>query len=520
MKTFLGIELGSTRIKAVLIDQTGNPLASGNFEWENRFENNVWTYHLDDVWLGLQASYKELVCDYEKTKSKPMPDISGIGISAMMHGYLPLDKNGNQLTEFYTWRNTITEKESNKLTETFNFRIPQRWSIAHLLRTVQGKEKHVENIDFLTTLAVYVHYKLTGKKVAGLGEASGMFPIDSQTGYYHAKMIEKFENLIAEFNLPWKLAEILPKVLKAGEDAGSLTEEGAKLLDPTGKLKSGIPFCPPEGDAATGMVATNTVAPKTGNISAGTSIFAMLVLDKPLSKLYKDVDIAASPTGKPAALVHCNNCTSDVDAWVSLFGEVLIQMNVSTDKTLLYKTLYNAALNGETDCGGLVSINYISGEYRTGFSEGRPLFARTPDSKFTLENFMRSLLLSSIATFSIGIKPLLEEEGLNFSKLLGHGGLFKTPIVGQKLMAGALNLPIAVMSSAAEGGAWGIALLAAYSTAREPDETLEEFLENKIFKNVKVTIINPDQNDVDGFEKYLKRYYSALEIERTAVDML
>jgi len=518
MKVFLGIELGSTRIKAVVIDQNGKMLASGGFDWENRFENGVWTYHLDDVRTGLQASYKELAADYQ-AKHDELPDVSGIGISAMMHGYLVLDEDHNQLVEFRTWRNTITGKSSELLTKEFGFSIPQRWSIAHLHHAVSKRESHVNDIRNLTTLAGYVHFRLTGEKVVGIGEASGFMPVDSSIYDYDAEKVSIFDTLIEEYNLPWKLLDIMPKVLCAGENAGYLTEEGAKLLDPTGNLKAGIPFCPPEGDAGTGMVATNAIRPNTGNISAGTSVFAMLVLEKALTKLLPKIDKVTTPAGRPVAMVHSNTCTSDLDAWVNLFGDVMTKMGTAPDKTELYKVLYNSALKGDSDCGGLVSVNYLAGEHMTGFSEGRPLFARTPDSNFTIENFMRSLLFSSISTVRIGM-DILTEEGVRVSKLLGHGGLFKTSVVGQKLMAGVLNIPIAVMESAGEGGAWGIALLAAYAVNKEKDETLEDFLDDKIFADSEVTTITPDPVDVEGYEAYLKRYKAALEVEHTAVEVL
>ena len=520
MGIFLGIELGSTRIKAVAVNETGKPLASGGFDWENRFENGVWTYRLDDVWTGVQESYKQLVSDYNEKHGASLTDISGIGISAMMHGYLVLDKNDDHLVEFRTWRNTITEESAAILTESFGFNIPQRWSIAHLHRAVTGKEDHVNEIDQLTTLAGYVHYKLTGKKVVGIGEGSGIMPVDNEKNDYHAGMVDKFHSLIAGHKMSWCLKDILPKVLNAGENAGYLTESGAKLLDPSGSLKPGIPFCPPEGDAGTGMVATNAITPHTGNVSAGTSVFAMLVLDKALSKLHPEIDMVATPAGNPVAMVHCNNCTSDLDAWVNIFGDVSAMMGGKTDKTELYRSLYNAALTADPDCGGLVSVNYLSGEHITGFHEGRPLFVRTPDSRFTVENFMRSLLLSSMASLKIGMNILTDEEGVTVSKLLGHGGLFKTPIVGQKLMAGVLNIPIAVMESAGEGGAWGIAVLAAYSVVKESGESLEDFLNNKIFAGSEVTTIEPDPGDIKGFEDYLLSYKKALKIEKTATEVL
>ena len=519
MKVYLGIELGSTRIKAVAIDSKGVPLASGGYDWENRFEDGIWTYRMDDVWAGLRASYKELVEDYSK-KHGAAPEIATIGISAMMHGYLPLDKDDRQLAEFRTWRNTITGESAELLTKTFGFNIPMRWTAAHLHHAVKTAETHVGEIAYLATLAAYVHYKLTDKKVVGVGEASGIFPIDSSNNEYDEAMVQKFDALIAEYNLPWKLKDILPEILTAGDNAGFLTENGAKLLDPTGALKAGIAFCPPEGDAGTGMVATNAVTPATGNVSAGTSIFAMLVLEKALSKLYPELETITTPSGKPVAMVHCNNCTSDLDAWVSLFGDAMEKMGAKPDKTKLYLTLYNAALNGEPDCGELVSVNYLSGEHNTGFHEGRPLFVRTPESKFNVENFMRSLLLSAMATLKIGMNILTDEEGVKAKKWLGHGGLFKTPVVGQKLMAGALETPVAVMESAGEGGAWGIALLAAYSGSKEIGESLEDFLKNKVFTASAITTIDPDPKDVEGFKKYLETYKKALKVERAAVENL
>ena len=516
MKVFLGIELGSTRIKAVAIDQGGKPLASGGFDWENRYENGVWTYRLEDVRTGLQESYKELAADYQKKQSTPL-EVSGIGISAMMHGYLVLDKEDKQLAEFRTWRNTITEKSSELLTKLFDFAVPQRWTIAHIHRAVTERESHVSEIGHLTTLAGYVHYRLTGQKVVGVGEGSGIMPIDSITNDYNADMVSKFDGLIEEYNLPWKILDILPKVLNAGENAGYLTEEGAKLLDPTGNLKAGIPFCPPEGDAGTGMVATNAVAPGTGNISVGTSVFAMLVLDKKLSKLYPEIDMVTTPTGKPVAMVHCNNCTSDINAWLNLFSGVMEKAGAKIDKGDLRIALYKSALESDPACGGLVSVNYLSGEHITGFHEGRPLFIRTSDSQFTIENFMRSLFYSAVASVRIGMN-ILTNEGVVLNKILGHGGLFTTPVVGQKLIAGALNIPIALMESAGEGGAWGIALLAAYAASKEDGETLEQFLDNKIFADSAVSILEPDPVDVKGFNEYLKRFEAALKVERAAVE--
>jgi len=520
MKVFLGIELGSTRIKAVAIDEHGKSLASGGFDWENRFENGIWTYRLDDVWLGLQASFKELAADYQSQHKSPLPQLAGIGVSGMMHGYLVFDKNMKQLAEFRTWRNTISGVAAKKLTEVLDFNLHQRWSISHLYHALLEEESHVNEIHMQTTLAGYVHYMLTGEKVIGIGEASGMFPIDSNTNDYCATRVEKFNKLITNHNVPWTLLDIFPKVLCAGENAGSLTEEGAKLLDPTGALKAGVSLCPPEGDVGTGMVATNAVTPGTGNISAGTSLFVMIILEKALSKHYPEISVVTTPSGAPAAMTHCANCTSDLDAWVRVFGEAMTLMGMTPDKTELYRALYNSALTGDADSGGLVSINYLSGESTTKFEEGRPLFARTPDSQFNIQNFMRVLICSSMATLRIGLDILSGQEGVRASKLVGHGGLFKTPVVGQKLMAGAYNTPISVMESAGEGGAWGIALLAAYMGCKASGESLETFLASKIFADANVVTIEPDCDDVKGFDEYMVRYKAALEVERTAVAAL
>jgi len=520
MKTFLGIELGSTRIKAVLIDTNHTLIASGGFHWENRFENGTWTYHLDEVWKGLQESVAALIADFQAKHGAPFPVVSGIGISAMMHGYLVFDQGGNQLVPFRTWRNTITGEAASRLTDLFAFNIPQRWSIAHLYHAISGGEAHVSEIDFLTTLSGYVHYKLTDSKVIGIGDASGMFPIDSETNDYHAGMVTQFDTLTSEQGVDFRLLDIFPKILCAGEEAGTLTEAGAKLLDPSGTLRPGIPLCPPEGDAGTGMVATNSVAPRTGNVSAGTSIFAMFVLECALSKRYPEIDMVTTPTGAPVAMVHCNNCTSDLDAWVKLFAETLALMEVETSLSDLYENLYRIALIGAKDAGGLVACNYLSGEHITGFHEGRPLFARTANSQFTLPNFMRTLLFSAMATLKIGMDILVEGEGVELEQLLGHGGLFKVPLVGQTIMAGALDIPISVMESAGEGGAWGIALLAAYTARTDKGERLEEFLAKRVFAACKTTYIRPDKEDVAGFAAYLNRYKSFLEVERTAITAL
>ena len=453
-KTALGIEFGSTRIKAVLISNTGStgddyaPIATGAHDWENRLENGLWTYHLDDVQTGLQNCFRALADDIQHRYGLPLETTGAMGISAMMHGYLVFDKDGNLLVPFRTWRNTTTEKAAAGLTALFNFNIPQRWSIAHLYQAILNGEAHVKDIAHLTTLAGYVQWKLTGKKVVGLNEASGIFPLDSVTNNYDSRMLDKFRECIMPNNPGWDVPGIFPEVLHAGETAGFLTEEGAKLLDPTGTLKAGIPLCPPEGDAGTGMVATNSVAERTGNVSAGTSIFAMIVLEKPLSKVYPEIDMVATPGGKPVAMVHCNNCTTDLDAWVKLFRELADMAGAKISKPALYDALYFKALEGEEDCGGLLSYNYYSGEHLTGIEEGRPLFVRLPDSNFTLANFMRTLLFSTMGTLRLGMDILTKNEKVRIDSLLGHGGLFKTEGVGQRLMAAALNTPVGSSSFA------------------------------------------------------------------------
>ncbi|MBQ7046991.1 MAG: FGGY-family carbohydrate kinase [Oscillospiraceae bacterium] len=519
-RTSLGIELGSTRIKAVLTGEDNTPIASGGYSWENRLENGVWTYHLDDVWAGLRGCYRQMADEVMSKYGVELTTFGSMGFSGMMHGYLVFDKAGNQIADFRTWRNTITEQSAAELTELFGFNVPQRWSIAHLDRAVLIGEEHVKDIDFMTTLAGYVHWMLTGEKVLGIGEASGVFPIDSNTNDYDAVMVDKFNERIADKNFAWELQDILPKVQVAGENAGKLTEEGAKLLDPSGKLKAGIPFCPPEGDAGTGMVATNSVAERTGNVSAGTSIFAMIVLEKALSKVYPEIDMVTTPSGKPVAMVHCNNCTTDLDSWISLLKETVELMTGEVSVPKLYDTFYNKALEGDADCGGLLSYNYYSGEHTTGFEEGRPLFVKMPDSKMNLANFARTILFSTMATLKLGMNILTEKESVCVDQLLGHGGLFKTKGVGQKLMAGALNVPVAVMATAGEGGAWGIALLASYMKNKTENQTLEDFLSEKVFAGMMGDCVSPDQADTAGFEKYIERYKAGLAIERAAVDNL
>jgi sugar (pentulose or hexulose) kinase len=519
-KTVLGIELGSTRIKAVLINEKHAPLASGSYDWENKYENGIWTYSLDDIWTGLQDCFRKLSNEVIKNYGCQLQTISAIGLSAMMHGYMAFDQHENLLIPFRTWRNTMTEQASKDLTELFQFNIPQRWSIAHLYQAILNRESHIKDISYLTTLAGYIHWKMTGQKVLGVGDASGMFPIDSINNDFDSRMIKLFNRQIEGENLPWKLQDILPKVLAAGDFAGILTEEGSRLLDPNGLLQTGIPLCPPEGDAGTGMVATNSVAERTGNVSAGTSVFAMIVLEKALSKVYPEIDIVTTPIGKPVAMVHCNNCTSDINAWVGLFRELTTTLGIEVDQTKLFESLYQKALEGDTDCGDLLAYNYYSGEPITHFEEGRPLFVRTPDSRFTLSNFMRVHLYSALGALKIGLDLLFEQEKVKVDKVLGHGGFFKTKVVGQKIMAAAMNVPISIMESAGEGGAWGIALLASYLLKKSDSEPLEVYLARKVFAGKEGVTIAPDQNDIDSFTTFMRRYKKGLIIERAAVDTL
>ncbi len=519
-KTALGIEFGSTRIKAVLIGEDHKPIASGSHEWENRYENGIWTYSLQDIWAGLQDSYRNLNNEVLEKYNMPLKTIGAIGFSAMMHGYMAFDEGDILLVPFRTWRNTITGQASEQLTELFQFNIPQRWSIAHLYQAILNKESHIREIRHLTTLAGYVHWKLTGEKVLGIGEASGMFPIDSTTNDYDEGMIASFNKKLAAENIPWQIQDILPKVLMAGDGAGSLSEEGAKLLDSTGQLQAGIPLCPPEGDAGTGMVATNSVAVRTGNVSAGTSVFAMIVLEKALSKLYPEIDMVTTPTGKPVAMVHSNNCTSDLNAWIGIFQEFTAALGVEIDQSKLFAMLYQQALKGDADGGGLLAYNYLSGEHITHLEEGRPLLVRTPESNFTLANFMRVHLFSSLGALKIGLDILFEKEQVQIDQILGHGGFFKTEEVGQKMMAAAMNVPVSVMETAGEGGAWGIALLAAYMLNKTENEPFEVYLSNKVFAGESGTTIAPDPADVAGFAAFMDRYKKGLVIEKTAVEAL
>ncbi len=519
-KAVLGIEFGSTRIKAVLVDENNTPIASGAHDWENRLENGIWTYTLEDIWTGLQDCYKKMTEDVQKQYGVAVEKLGAIGFSAMMHGYLAFDRAGELLVPFRTWRNTITQEASEALTEAFQFHIPQRWSIAHLYQAILNGEAHVPDVDFITTLDGYIHWQLTGEKVLGVGSASGMFPIDSDTKDYYASMIRKFDELVAPKGFPWKVADLLPKVLVAGDNAGTLTAEGAKKLDPTGTLQAGCPLCPPEGDAGTGMAATNSVKQRTGNVSAGTSVFAMIVLEKALEKVHEEIDMVTTPSGDAVAMVHCNNCTSDLNAWVNIFKEFAESFGMDVDMDQLFGTLYHKALEGDKDCGGLLAYNYFSGEHITGFEEGRPMFVRPPDSKFNLANFMRANLYTSLGALKVGLDILMKEEKVAVDRITGHGGLFKTKGVGQSILAGAMDATVSVMKTAGEGGAWGIALLASYMIQKDAGETLEDYLQQKVFGGDEGEKMDPNPEDVKGFDEFICRYRAGFPIERAAVDCL
>ena len=508
MSTYLGIELGSTRIKAVSIDEKYRPVSSGDYTWASSYENSVWTYSLEEVWKGLKAALSAV---------ENREQIAAAGVSAMMHGYLAFDRDWNLLAPFRTWQNTITGQAAAELTSLFGFNIPQRWSIAHLYQAILNGEEHVSRLAHITTLAGYVHYMLTGVNAVGVGEASGMFPIDSETLTYDDAMLEKFDRLTAARELPWKLADLLPKVLTAGQSAGKLTEAGSALLD--GLLPAGIPFAPAEGDAGTGMTATNAVAPRTGNVSAGTSIFSMVVLEKPLEKVYEEIDLVTTPAGAPVAMVHCNNCTNDTNAWVGVLGEAAKLFGAEPDMGTLYTKLYEKSLEGDADCGGVLVCNYLAGEGVTHVDAGRPLVARTPETKFTLANFFRAQLYSTMSTLKIGM-DILAEEGVAIDSLTGHGGLFKTPVVGQSYMAAACSAPVACMETAGEGGPYGMALLAAYRLNRSVGERLEDFLSGRVFAGVSGSTLQPDPAAVEGFNAYIRRYKALLEVEKTAVEKL
>lgn len=512
----LGIEFGSTRIKAVLIGRDHAPLAAGSHQWENRLENGVWTYSREDILGGLQSAYAALKKDVLERYGARLRRLGCMGVSAMMHGYLPLDREGRQLTAFRTWRNRMTEQAADELTELFQFHIPQRWTIAHLYQAILNGEEHVARIDFLTTLEGYVHWLLTGRRVVGVGEGAGIVPTDPALNDYDPTMLRLFEEKIASYGYPWTLRQILPQVLSAGENAGFLTEDGALLLDPTGDLLPGVSFCPPEGDAGTGMTATGCVRPRMANVSAGTSIFSMAVLEKPLSRVYPEIDLVTTPTGRPVAMVHCSNCTSDLNAWAGMLKEAVEALGQPCDMDKLYAALFRQAMLGDKDCGGLVSVGYFSGENIPRLEEGRPLMVRQPESRLSFANFARSLVCSSMATLKIGMR-LLEEEHVRVDTLVGHGGLFKTPGTAQRLLASALRAPVSVMETAGEGGAWGMALLAAYRLWGREGQSLEDYLEEEVFVNARRVTEAPDPDDAAAFDRYLQRFETALELEREAV---
>lgn len=515
----IGIEMGSTRIKAVLIGEDKNPLASGGFGWDNSQKDGIWTYSLDQVWEGVQSSYSELVKDVKEKWNVELTKVKAFGFSGMMHGYLAFDKDNNLLVPFRTWRNNFTSQASRELTDLFQYPIPQRWSIAHLHQAILNGESHTKDVAFITTLAGYVHWKLTGRKSMGVGEASGMFPIDLNLGDFNMSMCDKFDSIHKDKGYSWSLKNILPEVLLAGENAGKLTEEGAKLLDPKGVLKQGIPICPPEGDAGTGMVATNSVAVRTGNVSAGTSVFAMLVLEKDLKKVHSEIDLVTTPDGQLVGMAHSNNCSSDYDAWMRLMGEAVKAFGFEVSTAVLYDTLLAQALNGDADCGGLLSYGYVSGEHMTGFSEGRPLFVRPPEGNFNLANFMRSHLFTSLCALRTGLNVLIDEEDVVVDEIRGHGGFFKAAEVGQKIMGAATGTPISVLETAGEGGAWGIALLASFMVRENKEQELPAFL-TKVFEGSMSEAVKPDPSDMEGFNKFFKRYHRGLAIERSAIEFL
>lgn len=516
-KAILGIEFGSTRIKAVLIDQDNKPIAQGSHEWENQLVDGLWTYSIEAIWFGVQDCYRDLRANVQELYGVEIENLAAIGISAMMHGYMAFNDKQEILVPFRTWRNTNTGQAAAELSELFVFNIPLRWSISHLYQAILNGEEHVKDINFLTTLAGYIHWQITGEKVLGIGDASGMLPIDAETKNYSASMVEKFNELVAPKGYPWKLEDILPKVLLAGESAGTLTAEGAKMLDISGHLKPGVPVCPPEGDAGTGMTATNAVKQRTGNVSAGTSSFSMIVLEKDLSRPYEVIDMVTTPDGSPVAMVHCNNCTSDLNAWINIFKEYNELMGIPVDMNEIYGKLYNNALKGDTDCGGLLSYNYFSGEPVTNLPEGRPLFVRSVSDKFNLANFMRAHLYGSVSVLKIGNDILFNEEKIKVDRITGHGGLFKTKGVGQRILAAAINSPISVMDTAGEGGAWGVALLASYLVNNSEERSLADFLDIQVFAGDQGTSITPTKEEVEGFNTYIENYKEGLNIEMAAV---
>ncbi len=518
-KAVLGIEFGSTRIKAVLIDENYVPVASGAHDWENQLVDGLWTYSLDAIWTGLRDCYADLKRDVKEKFGVTLTKIGAIGFSAMMHGYMAFNDKNELLVPFRTWRNTNTGAAAAELTKLFHYNIPLRWSISHLYQAILNGEPHTKDVAYFTTLAGYIHWQLTGRKVLGVGDASGVLPIDPETKNYYPEMIEKFDALVAPKGFSWKLGDILPEVLCAGDDAGKLTEMGAKLLDPAGDLQPGIPFCPPEGDAGTGMAATNSVKQRTGNISAGTSVFAMIVLEHALKEVHEAIDLVTTPSGSLVAMVHCNNCTSDLNAWAGVFKEFASAIGAKIDANTLYGAILNGALAADPDCGGVMTYGYFSGEPITGFDEGRPLMMRTTDAKFTLGNLARSIVLTALGAIKIGMN-ILDEEGVKLDRMTGHGGLYKTPVVGQKLTAACFNAPVTVMETAGEGGAWGIALLANYMINKADGETLDDYLDKKVFAGMKSSVLDPDPKDVEGLNAYMERYIAGLPAERAAVETL
>lgn len=518
-RAILGIEFGSTRIKASLVAPDTTPLASGSHTWENRFEEGVWTYSLEDVWRGLAACFASLRADVSERYSVELAQVAALGVSGMMHGYVALDRDGKLLVPFRTWRNNITGQACAELTPLLDFAVPERWSIAHLYQSILERQPHVSRLARLTTLAGYVHAELTGEHVLGVGEASGMFPIDPRTGDFDAARLARFDELVAPRELGWKLRELLPKVLPAGRPAGKLTADGARRLDPTGTLRAGAPLCPPEGDAGTGMVATNAVRPRSGNVSAGTSVFAMIVLEKSLSRVHEGIDIVVTPDGKPVAMAHSNNGSSDLDAWVSLFGQVAKALGAEPQSDELYGKLLPLALAGDPDAGGLLSINYVSGEHATGFTEGRPLFVRDQSSSFTLPNFVRALLFASLCAMRTGMNILTENEGVVIDEIRGHGGFFKVGDTGQRMMAAALGVPVSIPATAGEGGAWGMAVLAAYLLRQNQAQSLPDYLDATIASSIGAPV-RPDARDVQGFSEFFARHTRGLQVERAAIEAL
>ena len=516
-KTSLGIEFGSTRIKAVLIDDEYHTIAAGDYGWASHLEDGLWSYTQEEIWTGLQTAYAKMAGDVETAYGEKLTHVGHIGFSAMMHGYLAFDENGELLVPFRTWQNTNTSEAHEKLSELFQYNIPERWSIAHLYQSVLNKEEHVGKVAYFTTLAGYVHWQLTGRKVLGVGDASGMFPIDPTTHTYETAFIDKFDALPEVAAQPWKLEDLLPEPLVAGAPAGELTAEGVKLLDPTGTLQPGITLAPPEGDAGTGMVATNSVRVRTGNVSAGTSIFAMVVLEHKLARLHPEVDLVTTPAGDLAGMSHANNFTSDLNAWVGLFGQFAAAIGQPVDAGTLYGTLFRSAIADDVDsnCGGLINYPFRSGEFLAGLSEGRPLFARGPEARMSLGNFMRAQLFGAFSPVKIGMDVMTKDEGVAVDSLVGHGGIFTTPKVAQKILAAAFDTPIKVMATAAEGGAWGMAVLADYLW--HADQPLDEYLDSRVFSDAVSTTEEPDADDVAGFEEFFDRFRKGLPMEHAAI---